>query len=132
MNRNARTVFLVEDSAALCERIRALLGEAEGVRVVGQASGASDAIEAVRNLGPDVVVLDLSLAEGNGFDVLHELRHSGDSARVIVLTNHSSVPYRRRALAAGADCFLDKSAEFDRLVEAILQSDDPTTASNQH
>ena len=114
-----RTVYVVEDSAALCEHLRALLGELDGVRVVGQTGGAQEAIEAVRGLQPDVVLLDLRLAEGSGFDVLRALREDGNGARVIVLTNHGSDAYRRRALEAGADLFLDKSVDFDRLADAV-------------
>lgn len=120
-----RTVFLVEDSGPLAERLRVFLGEIEGVLVVGQAAGAREAVAAIRTLGPDVIVLDLHLAEGSGFDVLREVRQDGSGARVVVLTNHGSLPYRRKALQEGADHFLDKATEFDRLGEAILGADSP-------
>jgi DNA-binding NarL/FixJ family response regulator len=124
-SQGVRSVYLVEDSELLGARLRALLGEVEGVRVVGQAGGALEAIAAVGALRPDVVVLDLRLKQGSGFDVLHAIRQGGVDTRVIVLTNHGSVQYRRKALEAGADCFLDKSNDFDRLVDAVLGADCP-------
>jgi DNA-binding NarL/FixJ family response regulator len=120
-----RTVYLVEDSPALAERLRTLLEELGGVRVVGQAAGARDAIRGIGELTPDVIVLDLRLSDGSGFDVLKAVKRQGGGARVIVLTNHDSPSYRKRAVQAGADVFLDKSTEFHQLAEAILSSRGP-------
>ena len=71
---SALKVYLVEDSPAILERLEALLGTIEGARTVGRASGASEAIEGILAQHPDLVVLDLKLAEGSGFDVLRAVR----------------------------------------------------------
>jgi two-component system response regulator DevR len=112
-------VFLVEDSPLLRPRLEAMLASIAGARLLGQAASAPQAIEAILTASPDAVVLDLHLEEGNGFDVLKALQKSASQIAVYVLTNFPSEPYRRKAAALGARGFFDKSAEFDRLRDAL-------------
>ena len=112
-------VFLVEDSALLRARLEAMLGAIPGASVVGYASGAAQAIEAILASAPDAVVLDIHLDHGNGFDVMKALQKSAPQIAVYVLTNFPSEPYRRKAESLGARGFFDKSAEFDRLRTAL-------------
>jgi DNA-binding NarL/FixJ family response regulator len=102
----AMRVFVVEDSLAVRERLQAMLGAIEGIRAVR----------------PDVVLLDLHLAEGNGFDVLRALRAPdapSASVAVFVLSNLSAVPYRRNAARLGVQGFFDKSTEFGTMRDAL-------------
>ena len=118
----AMRVFVVEDSLAVRERLQAMLGEIEGAQTVGVAAGAQSAIEGIRAVRPDVVLLDLHLAEGNGFDVLRALRApDAPSASVVVfvLSNLSAVPYRRNAARLGVQGFFDKSTEFGTMRDAL-------------
>jgi len=118
----AMRVFVVEDSPAVRERLQAMLGEIEGAQTVGVAGGAQRAIEGIRALRPDVVLLDLHLAEGNGFDVLRALRAPDAPAapvEVFVLSNLSAVPYRRNAERLGVRAFFDKSTEFGHMRDAL-------------
>jgi DNA-binding NarL/FixJ family response regulator len=110
-------VCIVEDSDIVRERLAAMLTETGGVEVVGEASGAVEALAIVRRLRPDVVILDLQLAEGSGFDVLKTIRRDGPTPLVLVLTNHASLQHRQRCLKAGADCFFDKAVEFAKVQE---------------
>jgi DNA-binding NarL/FixJ family response regulator len=112
-------VFLVEDAPLLRERLEALIASIPGSRTVGHAAGAQDAVRGILAESPDAVVLDIHLAEGNGFDVLRALRAAGFAAAVYVLTNFPTEPYRRKAESLGARGFFDKSSEFDRLREAL-------------
>ena len=117
---SALKVYLVEDSPAILERLEALLGTIEGARTVGRASGASEAIEGILAQHPDLVVLDLKLAEGSGFDVLRAVRGAAPGIDVYMLTNFASEPYRRLAERLGARDLFDKTTEFERVREAIL------------
>jgi len=112
-------IFLVEDSPILRSRLEALLGAIPGMSVVGHATGAQAAIEAILAARPDAVVLDLHLEQGNGFDVMKALRESAPKILVYVLTNFPSEPHRRKAGSLGARGFFDKSAEFEKLGAAI-------------
>jgi len=118
----AMRVFVVEDSPAVRERLEAMLGEIEGTQTVGVAAEAQSAIEAIRAVRPDVVLLDLHLAEGNGFEVLRALRAQDAptaSVDVFVLSNLSAAPYRRNAERFGVQGFFDKSTEFGPMRDAL-------------
>jgi DNA-binding NarL/FixJ family response regulator len=73
-----------------------------------------EAIDGVAELMPAVLILDMTLSAGNGYDVLQAVKQQPSAPLIIVLTNHPA--YRQRSLDAGADYFFDKSAEFDRLL----------------
>ncbi len=110
-------VFVVEDSAPMRQRVVAALEELPGVRVVGWADREGPAIKAVQDLLPDLVVLDLWLAEGSGLAVLEAVKRLAAPPRVAVLTNHPSQPYRTRCAEQGADFFFDKARGLDALLD---------------
>lgn len=112
-------VFLVEDAPLLRERLTAMFGAMPGVSAVGYASGAKEAVEKILAERPDAVVLDLHLAQGNGFDVLKGLKAAGFEPAVYVLTNHPIEAYRQNAAKLGARGFFDKSNEIHLLREEI-------------
>lgn len=109
--------FIVEDSLIVGERLVALLSDVQGVEIAGQTGEVTDAIEAIRITKPDIVVLDIRLSNGCGLDVLREIRRCESSAVVIIFTNDSFPQSRQRYIDAGADFFLDKAAEFERLID---------------
>jgi len=112
-------VLLVEDSRILSEKLVELLNENPLIHILGSASTAAEAIDMLRQRATDVVVLDLRLNQGSGFDVLEALATSSPRPRVIVLTNYALAEYRRRAENLGAEFFLDKSSDFPRLPELL-------------
>ncbi|HET7198880.1 MAG TPA: response regulator, partial [Burkholderiales bacterium] len=85
-------IYIVEDSAAVRSRLESLLGEVPGAQVAGSAAGATQATREILELRPDVVILDLNLAEGGGFDVLRALRASAPEIDVYMLSNFSAYP----------------------------------------
>lgn len=109
-------VFVIEDSAEFRRRLLALMADIEGVEVVGHAAGAQEAIAAVQTLRPDLVLLDLQLAEGTGFQVLQAVK-GHPAPLVVVITNYPEEQFRKVCLDAGADFFLDKATVFDELGE---------------
>ena len=115
-------IFLVEDSAIVRERLEAMLAGVPGASVVGHAGGATEALRSILEKRPDLVVLDVQLAEGSGFDVLRELHARAPELKVVMLTNYSSDPYRQIAERFGARAFLDKTREFERVREVLAQA----------
>lgn len=109
------TVFLVEDSPAIRARVAAMLGEVPDVRLIGAADRVREAIDRIETTQPDALVLDLQIPGGSGLDVLRAVRGSQPGLRVAVLTNLVNDQYRRACVAAGAEQFLDKSEQFDRI-----------------
>jgi DNA-binding NarL/FixJ family response regulator len=117
---SALRVYLVEDSPVILERLEAMLATVEGTRTVGRARRAAEAIEGILAEHPDMVVLDLKLGDGSGFDVLRAVHRAAPGIDVYMLTNFASEPYRRLAERLGARDFFDKTTEFERVRETIL------------
>ena len=115
-------VFIVEDSPLVRDRLDAAVTAVGGI-VVGHSEAANDAIENLATVDPDVVIVDIQLRSGTGFDVLEALQTTGDgrSATKIVLTNHASPEYRDRSFQLGANAFFDKSSETPQLFELIYK-----------
>lgn len=112
-------VFIVEDSAPIRKRLGELLGEIDGVDVVGEAESPSDAIAGILSTSPNWVVLDFQLVGGTGVDVLRAVRPKAPEINFIVLTNHPSPQYRRTCIDSGAGWFFDKSTEFGKIKDVI-------------
>ena len=112
-------VFLVEVSPLVCERLEAMFASLAGATTVGRAVGADEAVRKILAARPDAVVLDLSLAQGSGFDVLRAVREHAPEIDVYVLSNFSGEPYRRRAERLGARGFFDKTIEFEHARDTL-------------
>ena len=108
-------VYIVDDSKALRARLVELLSGIEGVSIVGQARTAAEAIEGIRQLKPRVVILDIQMPGGSGLEVLKAVKGEADAPIVLILTNHPYEQYRTKCFALGADYFLDKTRDFDKL-----------------
>jgi DNA-binding NarL/FixJ family response regulator len=114
-------VLIADDSAGVRERLVTMVSALPGITAVGQAQDGLEAVDAIRRIRPDVVILDIRMPGTNGIDVLRQLKKTQPAPRVIVLTNYSYQQYRERCEAAGADFFFDKSTEFDRIPRALDQ-----------
>jgi DNA-binding NarL/FixJ family response regulator len=112
-------VLIADDHALVRAGIRALVEKIEGVVVVGEAGRGREAIELIRDLKPNLVLLDITMPDGSGFDVLSEVTKQHPEVRVIVLTVHEAGEYAIRALREGAAGFLPKSAASTELELAI-------------
>jgi DNA-binding NarL/FixJ family response regulator len=118
--RNDRTdVFLVEDSAPIRARLATMLGEMQGVSIVGEAETPASAIEGILRNHPHSVVLDIHLLGGSGLEVLRKVRSVDPGIVFIMLTNDPDPQYRRVCMEAGASYFLDKTTEFKKVKELI-------------
>ena len=111
-------VFVVEDSALVRERLETLVAMA-GAGSAGYAAGAGAAIRAILSEQPDIVITDLRLADGSGFDVLREVHRAAPDIEIYMLSNFATEPYRRIARQLGAVDFFDKSTEFRRISDVI-------------
>jgi DNA-binding NarL/FixJ family response regulator len=114
-------IFIVEDSPMVRARLVEMLDSVPGASVVGEAARAEPAIRDILATRPDVVVLDLNLAEGSGFDVLRAVHHQAPEIDFYMLSNFAADPYRQLAERLGARDFFDKSKEFERVRDIIVQ-----------
>ena len=111
-------VFLVDDSEPIRSRIARMLGD-QAISVVGHGETPQASIDGILALQPDVVVLDIQLQGGTGLDVLRAVRLQAPQIPFIVLSNNAGPAYRKLYRMEGAVRFLDKSADFDQLAQAI-------------
>ena len=112
-------VFVADDSPIVRERLISMLTELPNVEIVGETGGAVEAIDSIRRLKPTAVVLDISMPGGGGMSVLETIKKDDEAPMVIMLTNLSNEPYRRRCLQLGADYFFDKSSEFEKVIQVL-------------
>jgi chemotaxis family two-component system sensor histidine kinase/response regulator PixL len=113
-------VYIVEDSTII-RRLLASTIEAAGAELVGSSAGAQSAIADLSVLQPDLIVVDISLSSGNGFDVLRALQEQKlvPAAIKVVLTNFASAENENLSLRLGANRFFDKSNETTQVLALI-------------
>jgi two-component system response regulator NreC len=110
-------VLLVDDHRIVRSGVRKVLEATGTFEVVGEADGIRDALAQARALDPDVVVLDLTLKDGSGLDVIADLRATG--ARVVILSMQDEPAYARKAFELGAQGYVVKDAADEELAQAI-------------
>lgn len=110
---------LAEDHKIVRWAIREVLSTAEDLEIVGEAGTAAETLAMLRDVKPDVLVLDLTLPDRSGIDVLNEMRQLETAPLVVVLTWHTEPSYAARAIAAGAHGYVSKSAQPEELLRAI-------------
>jgi len=113
-------VFIADDSAVIVERLADLLKEIPGVQLAGHATDATEAIRCIQRIKPNAVILDFQMPGGSGLDVLRAIGPEHPGLHVLICTNYPYPQYREECLGAGADFFLDKSSEFEK-IPAILR-----------
>lgn len=123
-------VYLVEDSPIVFERLQEHMHD-QGATVVGHAEDAATAIAEIATLCPDVVVVDIALRQGTGFEVLDVIGDLPEAERParIVLTNVTRDWYRNAANRLGAEHFFDKSSQIPEMLD-VLRAMSPRHAAD--
>lgn len=114
-------VFITDDSKLVVERLADLLKDVSGVEVIGQAHDPLEAVLSIQQMNPDALILDLQMPGGSGLDVLRAIRQGHPRLQVLICTNYPYPQYRDECTAAGANYFLDKSADFDKIPAIFRQ-----------
>ena len=114
-------VLIIDDSDIIRERLSALLCEIDNVEIVGGAASAAEGLAMVNEHNPDFVILDISLPDTSGIEVLKVIKRNHPYACVVMLTNYPYLPYRTKCMAFGADYFFDKSVEFTRTKKILME-----------
>jgi NarL family two-component system response regulator LiaR len=111
-------VLLVDDSAALRDAARRLLGNSERVAICGEAANGREALERATRLQPQVVVMDIGMPVMDGLEATRRMRRLHPDAEILIFTEHDSEHARNASLEAGARGCISKAAAL-RLEEAI-------------
>lgn len=112
-------VLIVDDHPAVREALAIRIARQMDMTVCGEAADAITALRLVDEVQPDIVVIDISLKEANGIDLIKRIRDRNDSIRMLVWSMHSESLYAERALRAGAMGYVNKDQATDRIIEAI-------------
>lgn len=112
-------ILLVDDHEVVRLGVRALLEDEPGMEVVGEAGTVQEAMSLVRELLPDVVVLDLRLPDGHGVDVCRQIKTELPETRIIVLTSFPNDEVILDAISAGADGYVLKQIGSGELLTAL-------------
>jgi DNA-binding response OmpR family regulator len=120
-SKRALRVFIADDSEPIADMLTELLTDPGRVEVVGVGDTEATAIESIRMMKPDVVVLDLQLKSGSGANVIRAVRADSGlgGVRLVVTSNHTSPQMRAGCLELGADAYFDKVKEIGALADRI-------------
>jgi DNA-binding NarL/FixJ family response regulator len=114
-------VVLVEDHPVFRKGLVDLLHEVDDLHVCGEAADAATGSRVIDEVSPDLVLMDLSLPNGNALPLVRDLRNRRPGLRILVVSMHEERMYAERALRAGADGYITKAEAVDRLIEAIRE-----------
>ena len=112
-------VLIADDSEIMREHLTEALSGYSQIEIVGEAGDSDQAIESVRALAPDVVILDIRMPNGSGIDVLEQVKKNLTPPVVIMFTNYPFPQYRKKCREAGAEFFFDKSSESHKVIETL-------------
>lgn len=112
-------IFLVEDHVIVRQGLRLLIEAQPDMKIVGESADARTTIAAIQETQPDVVVMDIRLAHGNGLRLTEEIRKLELPTRVLMLTQYETLAYLRHAVKAGATGYILKLSSAEVLISAI-------------
>jgi DNA-binding NarL/FixJ family response regulator len=116
-------VLVADDHAVVREGIRNVLAAAHGFDIVGEAASGTEAVTLAAECEPDVALLDVSMPDGTGLEIIGEVRRVAPRARVLILSVHDEAEYVLQAVRAGANGYLRKDSSPNELREAVRTVD---------
>jgi DNA-binding NarL/FixJ family response regulator len=123
-------LMIVDDSEIISIRLKELLQGIEDLEISAVVEDGVQAIAQFSLLDPEILILDLMIPRMNGLDVLRSVRSLSKKAIIIVLTNYHQSYFRDRCTDLGANYFLDKSADFEKVYQICSNTLHPQKASN--
>ena len=116
---NRVRLLIVDDHDLVREGIRSRLADADFVDVVGEGSNGAQAVELCEVLGPDLVLLDISMPEMNGLEAARRIKQSRPNTKILFLSIYDNEEYVQEALRVGANGFVLKDVSKDEMINAI-------------
>jgi len=116
---NKTQILLVDDHPVVLDGLTTIINHERDLNVCGEADDAHEALKAVAELKPDIVVVDISLKNSDGIELTKTIKSKYPKLPVVVLSVHDESVYAERALIAGAKAYLMKDAVSENIVKAI-------------
>ena len=118
-DKNKKRVFLVDDHPLVREWLTNLINQQSDLIVCGESEAAPQALQAIGQVKPDVAIVDISLKDSSGIDLIKSLKEAHPSLLILVLSMHDEMHYAERALRAGASGYIMKRETTRKVVDAI-------------
>lgn len=112
-------VFMADDHQVMRECVSKVLDLEENLEIIGEAAGARDAIAALAQEQPDLLITDLSLGDGSGLELIKDVQSRWPAIKVLVMSMHTEPSYAERALRSGALGYVSKEQPTEVMIEAI-------------
>jgi two-component system response regulator DegU len=112
-------ILLIDDHKIFREGVKRVVEMADNFRVIGEGANGEEAIELVRTLKPDVILLDINMPNMNGVEATEEILKISPQSKIIILSIHDEEAYVYKALQQGASGYLLKEMDIDSLIEAL-------------
>ncbi len=112
-------IFIVDDHELVRQGLRLLINNETDLQVCGEAASVYQAIQMKQNLSPDIAVIDISLADGSGLELVKNLHLWRPEMRIIVLSMHQDELFAERSLQSGAMGYINKQDSASKILEAI-------------
>jgi DNA-binding NarL/FixJ family response regulator len=117
--RNARRILIVDDHPIVRQGLRRLMENEDDLTVCGEAETARDARIAIKELNPDAVIVDISLKQGDGIELVRDVRAHHAMLPLLVLSMHDEAIYAERMLSAGASGYIMKQAASEQFLVSL-------------
>lgn len=114
-----KTVIIVDDHPIYRAGLKALLKSSHNLQLVGEAAGYREAKALFLLSQPDIAIVDLSLMEGSGLQLIKSMRAESKKVRILVASMHDDLLFAERALREGANGYINKAQAADNILEAI-------------
>ncbi len=118
-SRIKKRVYLVDDHPAMRQGLKELINQEEDLAVCGEAGDVPSALEGIKTAKPDIAIVDLTLKEASGLDLVKDLKVRHAALPVLVLSMHNEALYAERSIRAGARGYIMKEATTENIVGAI-------------
>ena len=120
LSQNLKTMILVDDHAILRAGLKALIQEhQEKFNIVDEASSAKEAIDKIKRLQPNIAVLDISLPDSSGLDLIDSIKSNSPTTKILILSMFEDETMIVKALKMGANGFVPKRLAYEELIEAL-------------
>ena len=120
-SQNKKRVFLVDDHPAMRQGLQELIGQETDLTVCGQAADIPSALEGIQKTKPDIAIVDLTLKDSSGLDLVKDLKIRFAKLPVLILSMHNEALYAERSIRAGARGYIMKEATTENIIQAIRQ-----------
>ena len=114
-------VYILDDHPIVIEGLRKIIEQQDDMEVVGSSEDAQPAIQQIQKMKPDIIVLDLTLKDRSGVDLIQKLKSVSAASQILVYSMHEENVYAERCLRAGAMGYLMKGESAERILQGIRQ-----------